>query len=101
MTMKVLKTAKTCMMTIRNVPGKVLSTTATSLEKRLTMRPDGVVSKKDIGDRMIFDNMLAWRLPAAVTILELANSEKAKTTMAETRKWTVCEIKMTMAKTEL
>ena len=36
--------------------GKMLSTTSTSFEKRFNMRPSGVVSKNDIGNRMVL-----WR----------------------------------------
>jgi hypothetical protein len=70
------------MSAMRRVCGRLLSTTATSLEKRLTMRPEGVVSKKLMGLLRMLVNMDWWRWPAAVTILAEAMTEYTSTRMA-------------------
>lgn len=43
----------------------VISMTLTSLEKRLTILPVGVVSKNDIGERMMEYNIFSCRMVAA------------------------------------
>uniref|UniRef100_A0A182M6X0 Uncharacterized protein n=1 Tax=Anopheles culicifacies TaxID=139723 RepID=A0A182M6X0_9DIPT len=49
----------------RIVAGRMLSTTSTSFEKRLMIRPNGVVSKKDIGMCMELSSSLSWDSSAA------------------------------------
>ena len=48
-----------------------------SLEKRLRMRPRGVVSKKDMGERRMLPSMLSWRLMEA-RMLAKAEIREAK-----------------------
>ena len=57
------------LMVIRNVRGSTVSKVSTSLDKRLTIRPFGVVSKNSIGALMILCNKSAWSFLAAWTIL--------------------------------
>lgn len=52
---------------IRNVLGNLSSITSISLLKRFIIRPTGVVSKKDIGDRRIQFNPLSCISPVALT----------------------------------
>lgn len=47
------------------VIGRTLSITSTSLEKRLRIRPAGVVSKNDIASLNTLCNSLPWRARAA------------------------------------
>ena len=63
MTTSVLSTDRVWVTAWRIVCGRLLSTTATSLENRLTMRPEGVVSKKLMGARMMLASMEACRMP--------------------------------------
>ena len=49
MTMSVVMTPENVPIQIRIVIGMLMSTVSTSLEKRFTMRPSGVVSKNDMG----------------------------------------------------
>jgi len=51
MMISVVMTVKKDSSAISNVIGSSLSMVSISNEKRLTIRPVGVVSKKDIGDR--------------------------------------------------
>lgn len=67
-TMSVLRARNREFNVIRNVRGRVLSMMSMSAEKRLVIRPTGVVSKNAIGARRIFLSILWWSLPAAVTI---------------------------------
>lgn len=48
--------------------GNITSTVSMSLEKRLTMRPVGVTSKKDIGLRMMFLSSILCKYFAACTV---------------------------------
>lgn len=48
--------------------GNITSTVSMSLEKRLTMRPVGVTSKKDIGLRMMFLSSILCKYFAARTV---------------------------------
>ena len=56
-TMMVLRTEKTVMRKERKERGMDSSMMLMSLENRLRMRPRGVVSKKDMGDRRMFLSM--------------------------------------------
>ena len=82
MTTSVLSTDRVWVTAWRIVWGRLLSTTATSLENRLTMRPEGVVSKKLMGARMMLVSMEACRMPAAFTIRVVASREYDSTMMA-------------------
>lgn len=61
-TMMVLKTEKKVMRKERMERGMVSSMILMSLENRFSMRPMGVVSKKDMGDRRMLSSMLLWRV---------------------------------------
>lgn len=56
------------MIKVRMVAGSVLSRTSTSLPKRLTMRPCGVVSKNDMGLRMMRFSIDWWNTCAAFSV---------------------------------
>ena len=59
-TMIVDTTVKTVMMNPRSDRGIVSSMVYTSLEKRFRIRPSGVVSKNDIGDRIMLSIIALW-----------------------------------------
>jgi hypothetical protein len=60
------------------MPGKLLSTTSVSLEKRLMIRPDGVVSKKLMGRRSTLLSMPTCRFFAAVRSDSIADAPRKK-----------------------
>ena len=60
MTMIVETTVNTVLINILMFHGIVSSMVQISLEKRFKMRPSGVVSKNDIGERRILDIMELW-----------------------------------------
>ena len=51
------------------VRGTLSSRMSMSLEKRFMILPTGVVSKNDIGERKIQNNMEEWRVPEALMSL--------------------------------
>lgn len=51
------------------VRGTLSSRMSMSLEKRFMILPTGVVSKNDIGERKIHNNMEEWRVPEALMSL--------------------------------
>ena len=51
------------------VLGTLSSRMSMSLEKRFMILPTGVVSKNDIGERKIQNNMEEWRVPEALMSL--------------------------------
>lgn len=61
------------------VVGRLLSTVSISREKRLTIRPIGVVSKNDMGAFRMWSNNLKWRMPAALTICVVEMRAKINT----------------------
>lgn len=76
------KTLKNIMIQNRILIGNTLSITSTSFEKRLRMRPSGVVSKKDIGSLIVFFSSLLCKSRAArrqpmAKITEVASKVKA------------------------
>lgn len=76
------KTLKNIMIQNRMLIGSTLSITSTSFENRLRMRPSGVVSKNDIGSRIVFFSSLLCKSRAArrqptAKITEVASSVKA------------------------
>lgn len=60
----------------RMTAGRTLSTTSTSLAKRLMMRPVGVVSNNSIGQRSTNDSMTACISLAAYTEASARMSEE-------------------------
>ena len=79
MTMMVDTTVNTVMMNPRSDRGIVSSMVYTSFENRLSIRPRGVVSKNDIGERMMLSSMELWSFFEA-SIPPIARAKAAKRT---------------------
>lgn len=60
-TRSVVSTVKQVMIKERTDCGMVSSMIFMSLENLLRMRPTGVVSKKDMGERRMLSSILSWR----------------------------------------
>jgi hypothetical protein len=70
--------------------GSIVSTASISWEKRLMIRPEGVVSKKLIGQRTVVCRRLVWRVREAAIVLTMYKTPKS--TMDVTVKETMCNI---------
>ena len=68
---------KICIAHKRKVKGNRSSIISISLEKRFIIRPIGVVSKNDIGDRSMLSNILLCKVDDAFTIRVRAKYPKA------------------------
>ena len=77
----VLRTEREVVRNVRSDRGMVSSIPYMSLEKRLRILPRGVVSKKDIGERITLRRSLSWILREAITA-PIARAKEAKRTMS-------------------
>lgn len=66
MTTNITSSVDSMMAHNRKVRGTRSSRMSMSLEKRFMIRPTGVVSKNDIGERKIQNSMEEWRDPEAL-----------------------------------
>ena len=82
MTMMVLSTLKNVARKERTERGRVSSMILTSLEKRLRMRPRGVVSKKDMGERRMLLSMVLCKVLEAKKLAKAMEKEERKTKTA-------------------
>jgi len=70
-------TANNCRMTTRKLSGIVLSIVSMCLEKRLTMRPRGVMSNISIGQRIVpRSRTLGWIVLRWIVILQQLRRER-------------------------
>lgn len=79
----VLIVPKNVFIQLLNSDGSVLSTVSTSPENLFIILPEGVVSKKDIGERRTLASMWLCRVPAARTMRMEAMMEYNKIRSAE------------------
>lgn len=81
-TIIVLKTLNTVMMNDRKDRGMVSSMIFTSLENLLRMRPRGVVSKNDMGERRMLLSKLEWSVLEAKKPAMATAKDEPKTKQA-------------------